>query len=160
MSQLVVPASLPAGSLVAYAGATAPAGYLLCYGQNVSRTTYAALFDAIGTTWGAGDGSTTFTLPDLRGRAVFGKDNMGGSAASRVTSGTSGITGTTLGASGGDERLHSHSHSAPTYDAGGGGSWAAGTVDILRGTPSTNTSGAGSSQNMPPAAIVNWLIKV
>ncbi len=83
--------ALPAGSVIPYAGTTSPAGWLLCYGQAVSRTEYGALFTAIGTTYGSGDGSTTFTLPDLRGRVIAGVDNMGGSAASRLTSTT--ITG-------------------------------------------------------------------
>jgi microcystin-dependent protein len=64
-----------------FAGSSAPLNHLLCNGQAVSRTTYAALFAVIGTTYGAGDGSTTFNLPDLRGRAPVGLDNMGGSAA-------------------------------------------------------------------------------
>jgi microcystin-dependent protein len=102
--------ALPAGSVIPFAGSAAPAGWLMCGGQAVSRTTYAALFAVIGTTYGSGDGSTTFTLPDMRGRSVFGKDDMGGSAASRITSGVSNITGTTLGATGGDQNIHSHSH--------------------------------------------------
>lgn len=111
MSASLAPAiALPAGMLAPYAGSTAPTGWLLCAGQAVSRTTYASLFAAISTTYGSGDGSTTFNLPDLRGRTIAGVDNMGGSAASRITSGNSGITGTTLGAAGGDERYHQHSH--------------------------------------------------
>jgi microcystin-dependent protein len=90
-----------AGVLAPYAGSSAPSGWLLCYGQAVSRTTYAALFTVLSTTYGAGDGSTTFNLPDLRGRSVFGKDDMGGSTAARLGS---IITGTTLGATGGTER--------------------------------------------------------
>lgn len=73
------------GMLIPHAGTTAPDGFLLCFGQAVSRTTYAALFAVISTTYGAGDGSTTFNLPDMRGRAPAGKDDMGGSAASRLT---------------------------------------------------------------------------
>lgn len=91
----------PPGTVLDYAGSTTPEGYLFCYGQAVSRTTYARLFDVIGTTYGVGDASTTFNLPDARGRTVFGKDNMGGSTAGRVTSAGSGVVGTTLGASGG-----------------------------------------------------------
>lgn len=77
-------AVVPTGVVVPYAGASAPSEWLLCYGQDISRLTYAALFAALGTTYGAGDGLTTFALPDLRGRAVAGKDDMGGSAASRL----------------------------------------------------------------------------
>lgn len=77
--------AMPVGSMVAYGGATAPSGWLLCYGQAVSRTTYALLFAAISTAYGVGDGSTTFNLPDKRGRVSLGKDNMGGASANRVT---------------------------------------------------------------------------
>lgn len=94
---------IPVGSIFDFAGATAPGGYLLCGGQDVSRTTYAALFAVIGTTYGAGNGTTTFTLPDLRGRVAAGKDDMNGSAANRITNAGSGVTGTTLGASGGSQ---------------------------------------------------------
>ena len=54
---------------------TAPSGWLLCYGQEVSRVTYAALFAVVSTTFGIGDGATTFNMPDLRGRVPLGKDN-------------------------------------------------------------------------------------
>lgn len=82
-------ASIPAGLVQAYAGSAAPSGWLLCDGSIVSRTTYAALFTAIGTAYGAGDGSTTFGLPDLRGRVIVGKAASG--------------TFVTLGATGGEE---------------------------------------------------------
>ncbi len=80
---------VPAGIVLPYSGATAPTGWLLCYGQAVSRTTYATLFAVISTTYGVGDGSTTFNLPDMRGRSAIGLDNLGGSAASRVAAATS-----------------------------------------------------------------------
>src|SRR5262245_45971339 len=60
----------PIGAVIDYAGASAPSKWLLCYGQAVSRTTYAALFDVLSTTYGVGDGSSTFNVPDLRGRVV------------------------------------------------------------------------------------------
>ena len=68
----------------------------------VSRTNYPGLFAVINTTYGAGDGSTTFNAPDLRGRVAAGKDN-GGAAVNRITNGGSGISGTALGAAGGTE---------------------------------------------------------
>lgn len=71
-------------TVLPFAGSAAPAGWLLCYGQAISRTTYATLFLAIGTTFGVGDGSATFNLPDLRGRVASGADNMGGTAAGRM----------------------------------------------------------------------------
>ena len=63
---------VPPGMIAPYAGKTAPEGWLLCDGSAVSRTTYADLYAAIGTTYGAGNGSTTFALPDLRGRVPAG----------------------------------------------------------------------------------------
>lgn len=100
--------------------AAAEPGWLLCYGQAVSRATYADLFDKIGTTYGSGDGSTTFNLPDRRGRAAFGKDDMGGSAANRLTTAVSGVAGATLGASGGSQLVQQHAHSVsdPTHTHG------------------------------------------
>ena len=62
----------PIGIIADFAGPTAPAGWLLCDGRTISRTTYSALFAAIGTYWGAGDGSTTFALPNMNGRAAIG----------------------------------------------------------------------------------------
>lgn len=109
---------LPAGIIVPFAGNTSPNGWLLCYGQAVSRSGYSALFNAIGTSHGVGDGSTTFNLPDLRGRTIAGLDNMGGSAASRITSAISGITATTLGAAGGDQRVHQHTHAQNAHSHG------------------------------------------
>lgn len=110
----------PPGSVMEYWGTTAPAGWLLMYGQAVSRSTYAALFAVISTVGGVGDGSTTFNIPDRRGYVAVGKDNMGGSAISRVTTAGSGVDGLTLGAVGGAENITldttmipSHLHAKP-----------------------------------------------
>lgn len=94
---------VPVGSVFSYGGASAPAGFLLCYGQAISRTNYAALFTVLGSTFGAGDGSTTFNLPDLRGRVIAGQDDMGGTSANRLTGTSGSLNGDTLGASGGAE---------------------------------------------------------
>jgi phage-related tail fiber protein len=77
------PVNFPPGTLIDFAGATAPQGWLLCDGSAISRTEYAALFAAIGTAHGVGDGSTTFNLPDLRGEFRRGLDNMGTPAGAR-----------------------------------------------------------------------------
>lgn len=73
-----VVSTVPTGCVFDYAGSTEPPGYLFCNGIEVSRTTYAALFAVIGEDYGNGDGSTTFNLPDVRGRVIAGKDDMGG----------------------------------------------------------------------------------
>lgn len=91
-------AVVPAGTISAYGGASAPSGWLLCDGSAVSRTTYADLFTALGTTFGTGDGSTTFNVPDLRGRFPLGVAAAG--------------TGSTLGGSGGSL---DHVHSGPSH---------------------------------------------
>lgn len=69
---------VPAGSVFTFATSTVPSGYLECNGAAVSRSTYASLFSSISTTWGTGDGSSTFNLPDLRGQFVRGWDNSAG----------------------------------------------------------------------------------
>jgi microcystin-dependent protein len=92
-----------AGMIVPYAGSSAPTGWLMCYGQDVSRTIEANLFAAIGVTYGAGDSTTTFNVPDLRGRVIAGQDDMGSISANRLTGQTGGLNGDTLGATGGAE---------------------------------------------------------
>lgn len=79
-----LPSGVPTGAVEYFAMATAPTGWLAADGSAVSRTTYADLFAAIGTTFGAGDGSTTFNLPDLRGEFVRGYDNGRGVDSGRV----------------------------------------------------------------------------
>lgn len=74
--------NIPPGMMAIWATATPPSGWLLCAGQAITRTTYANLFTAIGTTYGAGDGSTTFNLPDLRGRVAVGDHLMNGAEPS------------------------------------------------------------------------------
>ena len=155
---------LPPGVVLPYAGDTAPVGWAFPYGQAVSRLTYSALFKALGTTYGTGDGSTTFNLPDLRGRAPFGDDNMGGSTAGRITNAISGITGTTLGATGGSESMQSHDHTIsftggglPVTTAGTGLAGASAGAGADAGAD-VGLTGAGSSQNMPPAIILNYII--
>ena len=108
---------VPSGFVGPYAGSSAPSGWLLCFGQAISRTAYAGLFTTISTTYGSGDGSTTFNLPDLRGRVIAGKDDMGGTSANRLTNQPGGLNGDVLGATGGAEtvalttaQLASHTH--------------------------------------------------
>lgn len=97
----------PLGGIIPYAGAAAPTGWLLCNGAQVSRVTYQSLFNLIGTTYGAGDGSTTFNVPDLSQRFPLGKAASG--------------TGATLGASGGNID-HTHTGGSHTHAITSGGS--------------------------------------
>lgn len=98
------PYNIPLGGGLPYFGPTAPnSSFVFPFGQAISRTAYAALFSLLSTTYGTGDGSTTFNVPDLRGRVIAGKDDMGSSAASRLTNSGSGLVGTALGAAGGSE---------------------------------------------------------
>lgn len=85
-------AMLPTGSLVDFAGTSAPSGWLMCDGREVSRTAYSSLFAIVGTSYGVGDGSTTFNLPDFRGRFARYNDNMNTAegAAGRDTGRTHG----------------------------------------------------------------------
>jgi microcystin-dependent protein len=176
----------PVGAVTAYAGASAPAGWLLCDGSAVSRSTYADLFAAVGTAFGAGDGSSTFNLPDLRGRAPLGAGTG------------SGLTARSLGASLGEEQhqltaaeMPAHTHAAGTYAVGTDGAHAhtagsrtdanttgGGTENVPVGSAgsawSTNTGGAhthsfggasasaggGQGHNtLPPALVLNFIIK-
>lgn len=102
---------LPSGAVLPFAIATAPTGWLECDGSAVSRTTYADLFTAIGVTYGSGDGSTTFNVPDIRGRFVRGWDHGAGvdpDAASRTDRGDT-TTGDNVGTKQADQ-LESHTH--------------------------------------------------
>lgn len=152
---------VPSGSMTAFGGTSAPSGWLMCDGSAVSRTTYASLWTAIGTTFGAGDGSSTFNIPDLRGRVIAGQDDMGGSAASRLTTAGSGVDGATLGAVGGSQSMQSHHHAVPAYSVGGsdgdGISGAGGGASVY--SFDSGTTGAGSSQNVQPTLVANYIIK-
>jgi len=97
----VAASAFSSGMLMPYAGVTAPTGWLLCYGQGVSTSTYADLFAAIGYTYGGSGG--TFNIPDLRGRVIAGKDDMGGTSADRLTDQSGGLDGDVLGDTGGAE---------------------------------------------------------
>lgn len=163
--------TVPAGVIFDYGGSTAPSGYLLCYGQAVSRTTYADLFTAIGTTYGVGDGSTTFNVPDYRGRVGAGLDNMGGTSANRLTDQSGGVDGDTLGDTGGSEthtlteaQLAAHDHTAYQDNNGTSGSNTVGRISATDpgGAVLVSTANAGGGQahnNVQPTIIVAKIIK-
>jgi microcystin-dependent protein len=172
-----------------YGGSTAPDGWLLCYGQAVSRTTYADLFTAISTTFGVGENSTTFNLPDCRGRVAAGKDDMGGVSADRITDAVSGIDGDVLGDAGGaqshtlllaESPAHdhggtiyndSHTHPYTRYDSLGTVQSGANVPNVWLSTSTQETDGetiqvtvpsaggGGAHTSMQPTIILNKIIK-
>ena len=97
------PYTVPIGGMIDFIGTSAPnSSFVLPFGQAISRSTYSVLFGLVGTAFGVGDGSTTFNVPDLRGRIAAGKDDMGGSAANRLTGSTIAVGGgNVLGGNGG-----------------------------------------------------------
>ena len=160
---------MPTASLMPYAGSSAPTGYLLCDGAAISRTTYSDLFGIVGTTYGVGDGSTTFNIPDLRGRVIAGQDDMGGTSANRLTNQTGGLNGDTLGATGGNETHTLTIAQMPSHNHGGGTVGTSHISDVSGGGERThpyNNGGSISSQgsdsahnNVQPTIILNYIIK-
>lgn len=118
-----------------------PPGSLLAYGQVLTIAAYPALGALFGSIYG-GDGVTTFGMPDKRGRASAGVDNMGGAAANRLTSGGSGILGTVLGATGGAETVTLTSSTMPAHSHTDGGH--AHTASSTPHSHGTGTTGGGN----------------
>ena len=168
-----ITALMPSGSVIPYAGTSTPTNWLLCAGQAVSRATYADLFSAISTTYGVGDGSTTFNIPDLRGRVIAGQDDMGGSSANRLTGLTGGVDGDVLGGSGGTEthtlstaEMPAHTHGGLTnidpFGGDGGSAHDPGIHYVTSngaGTVSGSTGGGGVHNNVQPTLVLNYIIK-
>ena len=156
---------IPAGMIMPYAGMMIPDGWLLCNGINIERTAYESLFNAIGETYGSGDGVSTFTLPDYRGRFLLGLDNMGDSSADITTNENADI----LGGYDGEEShtlsidempTHNHTETVRTTSNSGSGNNHGGSK--IGGTSTVETSNAGGSQPiniLPPFITVNYLIK-
>lgn len=141
----------PVGAVIDFAGSNAPATWMFAYGQAVSRTSYPVLFAAIGTTYGNGNGSTTFNLPDLRGRVTAGKDDMGGSDAERLS-----FFGAVAKAIGGVFGAASHVLSIgemPSHNHTGNVSTDPGHT---HGLPGDMLNGNGSSVVGPDGSTGNW----
>lgn len=140
------PYSVPIGGMIDYTGSTAPnSSFVLAYGQAVSRSTYATYFSLVSTTFGSGDGSTTFNVPDLRGRVVAGLDNMGGSAASRLTSTYFGTGATTLGGVGSSgESTTLVTGNLPPYTPAGSVSLSMNPLTNALDNLSSSTTGGGA----------------
>jgi microcystin-dependent protein len=137
---------LPSGAVQSFAMTSAPSGWLECDGSEVSRTTYSTLYSAIGTTFGSGNGSTTFNVPDLRGEFVRGWDNGRG-----VDSGRS------FGSAQADE-LKSHNHTVTTL----GGASAVRPEDVGAGnvgSKTSTTSSTGGNETRPRNIALLYCIK-
>jgi microcystin-dependent protein len=141
---------VPVGAVMPFAMNSAPTGWLSADGSNVSRTTYANLFTAIGTTYGAGDGSTTFALPDLRGIFVRG-------SGSQTISGTA-YSGTFAVKAADDLKAHTHDVSDTSFSAtpltGG-----ATPVNVVAGGVTRTTSSTGGTETRPANIALLYCIK-
>jgi microcystin-dependent protein len=155
------PYNIPLGGMIEFTGTTAPNGsFVLPSGQAISRTTYAAYFAMVGTTYGAGDGSTTFNVIDKRGRVSAGRDDMGGSAASRLTVTYFGTNAAALGAAGGAESLTIAQANIPNYNLNLAGLTVSGSVPVngrVNAIGSTNeflcSDGAGGGVTQTPSIV-------
>ena len=139
---------IPTATIIPWSDSSVPTGFLECNGAAVSRSTYSALFAIISTTYGAGDGATTFNLPDLQDNCCVGKSGTKALAstggANTVTS-TGNVSGTTGNHSLSTAELASHSHP----DGAGGRPNAQGNYEKARSVPSSSTgSGTAHSHNM------------
>lgn len=155
-----ISASVATGSISMFGGSSAPAGFLICNGSAVSRTTYSALFSVVGTNFGGGDGSGTFNLPDLRGRVPVGID------ATQAEFNPIGKTG--------GEKAHvltiaempSHQHdqyvsSSVTTGPGVRKDWAGdgASTAFPQGVTTGPTGGGGAHNNLQPYISLNFIIK-
>ena len=138
------------GAIVAYGGTLPPTGFLLCDGTAISRATFSALFAVIGTTYGTGDGSTTFNLPNLKGRVPVGLD-------------TSQTEFNTMGKTGGHKLMQAHTHAESVGNGMPGGialvaqaNYTGGNFAIGNTTAST---GGGNAENLQPYQVVNYIIR-
>jgi microcystin-dependent protein len=146
---------IPTGSIQMFAGSVAPTGWLFCKGSEVNRTTYAALFAVIGTTFGAGNGTTTFNVPDMRGRAPIGVGN-GAGVSNRDLGDEVGAETHTLTIN----EMPSHTHTQAGSDNSAPLQFGNPTDDFGEVDSQTGATGGGQPHNnMQPSLAVNFIIK-
>lgn len=146
------------GIIVGYGAASTPTGWLNCDGAAVSRATYAALFAVVGTSYGVGDGSTTFNVPDLKGRTMLG-EGTGTALSARAIGDKSGAETHTLSAS--EMPSHTHAQDGETVrDLSGSASVVSGIGASRTKGGTTGSAGSGSAHNnMQPYNCARWIIK-
>jgi microcystin-dependent protein len=162
----------PSGIMNMWLTATAPQGWLICDGSAISRTQYADLFSVLGTTYGSGDGTTTFNLPNLKGKVPVGYDSTQ-------------TEFNTIAKTGGDKNLQAHTHTIPNHQHGIRAEY--GTNSNLTSAPpgqynqlttntgygfvtnytqadggggATSSTGSGAGQNLQPYVVINYIIKI
>ena len=138
---------IPSGAIQAFARNTAPTDWLAADGSAVSRTTYAALFAAIGTTFGSGDGGTTFNVPDLRGEFIRGWDNGRGIDSGRSFGSAQ------------DDELEAHTHFSGLYGPRGASGDAVTFATTDSGYPAINTGSTGGGETRPRNIALLYCIK-
>jgi len=158
---------MPVGALLIWSSNTAPGGYLLCDGSAISRTTYADLFATIGTTYGSGNGSSTFNLPNLKGKFPVGRDS------SQTEFDTLAETGGEKTHTLTESEIPAHSHTLKAYSDGDGGystptshilavisnGWAPAADADSSTAPSNTTGGGAAHNNLQPYIVLNYIIK-
>lgn len=155
----------PPGTIVTTAASSTPTGFVECNGSAISRTAYASLFTAIGTAFGAGDGSSTFNVPDLRGRCPIGAGTGSGLSSRVLGDQTIGVETVTLAA----ENLPPHTHDLDVEYRPSAGSNAnvlnsdtnptGGPVDTLTTDDNTTDLRSVPVNNMQPSTVVRFIIK-
>jgi len=168
---------IPTATIVPWSSSSVPSGFLECNGANVSRSTYSALFAIVGTTYGAGDGSSTFGLPDLQDNVAVGKSNnkaLASTGGANTVTSTGNVGGSTANATLSTSQLASHSHSAagnsslliPNFGnvnpraaiSGGGNTGNAGSGGGHSHNMSANFSGDATSVLQPYLTVI-YIIK-
>lgn len=163
---------VPSGAIAAFGGSAAPTDWLLCDGSAVSRATYADLFTAISTTYGAGDGSTTFNLPNLKGRVPVGRDaavtefdtlgETGGAKEITLTGAQSGVAAHSHGFKHNSGLANTNSGYIASREGNGSGNMRHGSTDATDTNMIANASAADASQahsNLQPYLVINYIIK-
>jgi microcystin-dependent protein len=163
-----VTVQIPVGTVAAYAGSTAPTGWVLCFGQGVSTSTFAKLFNVIGYSFG-GSGSI-FNIPDLRGNVPAGLDNMGGTSAGRLTTASMTPNAFALGATGGAEtitlnisQIPAHQHQFAAMQILNNNQLALGegggpNIQNNTNAETDSTGGGNSHLNVQPTLLLNYII--